>query len=721
MSQDRSGTNYERLLAASLQALGFEYSTGDVLATGAADRVHESGQAYMTTPKRYVHPSASGKPIIPGTYIQPDLVMMVDERVTAVVYSTHWSNTRDSKRKFWRTWEEAAQQKVVLGPDILSINGVFEALPQGSDPGLYVTSDDLPTDKSRAQPLPMQLNGWDPGIGWALLEAFDVSIVFPVGYAPVVSVRGFVEGEHDEPTSLLLDQALSRKPKAYLRRQWSILATVRTNALVRMPEFEETHSRYRIGLLHVYMAYKLLCRIATDIPVDLREFVTALTEEVFEIIELEKLAKKKPFKDIEISQTIKAFEAMSSLYVRAGRNPQMLCNVTEVPTVAKPQGIHKLRLNDDLRTCLQDLRVHVGYRGFVDVLQRTFDKFDEAYGVEDALDDLASDNLVESKERFVREHLADVLADPDRLRLRLQAYADASSQARRAVSTHGQNWVLEMILYVAGLNSAEDIQTLFKEYFERSGHKLRPHAPYGGHAQLVAFLLQGRDVCEQWSSEFGRRTLSSDEFRALCWKTIADVIAQRFSERGSDIYPQPVVIAKYLQNKSMRIISSDLNGFYIMVEHYLGDLCDLKFSTEKGKVVEAASGLSQRICPSWQTDVVQEVWGSRPLETWMEGVSKNGKWLIKVQSAQDGHQMDKTKELAGRSRGIHVAWYHDDDPHDRTKWSFGQRDVKKMALVLDGDWEVDRKRNLYEAGWDWVGDIGQLDELRQIIQADSDQ
>lgn len=40
----------------------------------------------------------------------------------------------------------------------------------------------------------------------------------------------------------------------------------------------------------------------------------------------------------------------------------------------------------------------------------------------------------------------------------------------------------------------------------------------------------------------------------------------------------------------------------------------------------------------------------------------------------------------------------------------------RLALVLDGDWDERKKRNLYEAGWDWIGDVGQLDELRRLIQ-----
>jgi hypothetical protein len=128
--QDRTGTKYEKLLAFSLEALGF---------TGGA-------QAGFN----YLHPAKGAAIVIPGTFIQPDLVLRKDERVLAVVYSTHWSETRSSKKKFWRTWEEQAQQRVSLGGGFLSVNCVFEAMPVGSAPCLCRNADDLPKDTTRA-------------------------------------------------------------------------------------------------------------------------------------------------------------------------------------------------------------------------------------------------------------------------------------------------------------------------------------------------------------------------------------------------------------------------------------------------------------------------------------------------------------------------------------------------------------------------------------------
>jgi hypothetical protein len=110
------------------------------------------------------------------------------------------------------------------------------------------------------------------------------------------------------------------------------------------------------------------------------------------------------------------------------------------------------------------------------------------------------------------------------------------------------------------------IQKKFKELFEKSGHQLRSHAPYGDHAKVVAFLLQGRDICEQWSPK-KKKTLTEDEFKTLTWQTVAKCIVKSVQDllQANEfvIYPPEKVIDNYQRNKLMRILSSDLNGFNI--------------------------------------------------------------------------------------------------------------------------------------------------------------
>ena len=691
LQQDRTGTKYERLLAASLLQLGYALNG--------------------SLRKNYLHPAPAGEPLIPGTYIQPDLVVREREEIRAILYSTHWNNMRDSKRKFWRTWEEACQQKLALGKELLTVNCVFEALPAQSDPGLYANAADLPVDNTRSRRPPIPLNGWDPGIGWALVEAFDVSLIFPVGYRAAHDAPNFGVDEHDAQTTALLAEALEKPTKSHFYTQWRLLGRVREHAQDAARSLRDTRSRYRIGLLHLYLFQRLFGRIAGERAPRVGEIVDALADTGQEVFKLDALARESAFRALEWREVYSIFDLLSRVYVRSGRNAQAFC---ALDTFSLPNGsasIHRVRLNEDLRVCLKDIRDNLNDEEFVAAVERAFSRFDQAYGVEEALDDLADLSSVELKEHFVRDRFASALSDANNLNDLLQTHAKSLSADRTSVSDHRQNWVLEMLLYLAGLNSAEDIPTRFREIFERSGHRIRSHAPFGDHGKVVAYLLQGRDICEQWSGPGRQRTLTEDQFRQLSWQAVAETVAETFQNRGSRISSVEEVIARYLQNKSMRIISADLNGFHIMIEHYLGDLCYFLFAGDNHQL----SG--NRVLSSWQTDLVRELWGGRPLQTWVEGMARNEDWLIKVQSAQDGNEGHKTKELAGRCRGTILEWAHGEDPRTRSAWTFGRRSTKKLALVLDGDWSAKRKKNLYEAGWDWVGDVAELGELRELIGA----
>ena len=409
------------------------------------------------------------------------------------------------------------------------------------------------------------------------------------------------------------------------------------------------------------------------------------------------------------------FEILSKIYVRRTKKDNMFCSISGLTDEEQSSSVQKVKLNSDLSLCLSDLKRHLGETDFIKAVESSFERFDEIYRIDEVFDDLANPGHVGRKEEFIRDRFPISLQDYELLNKLLQDHARVLSDDRVNVSNHGQNWILEMLLYMSSLNSAEDIQTRISDLFDTKEHKLRNHAPYGDDAKLVGFMLQGRDICEQWSSKSRKRTLTEDEFRTLSWQAMAASIVQAFHDNQSRLADRETVIRKYLENKSMRVISSDLNGFYIMIEHYLSDICFLQFTEDK---TQNKQELTQRLCSAWQTDMIGKLWGGRPLETWMEGVSKNGQWLIKVQSSQDGNEGHKTKELAGRCRALRLAWSHGEDPRNRNEWQFTQRKLPKLALVLDGDWDSTKKRNLYEAGWDWVGDVSQLRELRELIGAD---
>lgn len=707
VKQDKTGTKYEKLIATCLRDLGYEFEAS-------------SG-------RNYLHPRPNSKLVIPETFIQPDLVVRCDERIIAIIYATHWSNKRNCNFKFWRTWEEETQQKIILGDSLLSINCIFEALPVNSQPASYITSNDLTTDKSRDDSTPIGFNGWYSAVSWAMVEAFDITIAFPSGYQPVHAITTGIIPASDSVTSELLKNALNGSSKLYFSTQWEILRKIRENHSFSST-IKETRSRYRIGLLHIYLFYGLLRKLQGR-PIGIQDFVKALVNSEAKEpnqISLGSLAKTPAFKDVEFEKLHDIFKSLSKVYVRKGKkkkgkkkgdsSPETYCSLNHISNPEQTATIVRISFNDDLQTCLQSLKSHIDEVGFVSAIERAFNRFDLIEEIDEVFDNLANPKLVEDKAKFAKKLFAANLEDEEQLNEMLQAHAKQMSSERLDVSAHTQGWVLEMLLYVAGLNSDEDIQTRVKLNFEASGHNLRPHAPYGDDAKVVRFLLQGKDICEQWSSSKRKKqTLGKDDFRELCWQSVAKCVVQSFQEGSRLTRPLDAVIVKYQSNKSMRIIGADLNGFSIIIEHYLSDICFLQFIEDS---IENKAELKQRICNSWQTDVVNKLWDGRPLETWMDGVSKNGQWLIKVQSSQDGNEGHKTKELAGRCRALRIAWSHGEDPRNRDEWQFTQRKLPKLALVLDGDWDSTKKRNLYEAGWDWVGDVSQLHELRELIGAD---
>ncbi len=578
------------------------------------------------------------------------------------------------------------------------------------------TADELPIDANRDGKRPIQLEGWDPGIGWALIESFDVNILFPKGYSAVDLVNGFSEGDHDKVTTDLIKKALKCAPKAYFGSQWDDLRAIKSKSPSVSRSVASTKSRYRIGLLHVYLLCKVLGRRSGKV-LPVREVVETLVKVASDKIEMSKLRRNPPFDAFSISELSELLDALATVYVRKGQKPETFCTLREIS-----HGSNKLKevtFNTDLKICLVDLKEHTTNKKFVSAIENAFLRFDRAYGIMEAIDDLAFPDTVDAKTKFVKDRLLPLKTDSEKLGDALWQPSVVGNKERQRLSTHSQNWHFELLLNLCGLNSTEDIQTRFKEIFERSGHKLRPHAPYGDQAKAVAFMLQGRDLCGLWSVDGKKRTLTGDEFRELAWRTVAQCIVDALLDRGKEHKPnsEAVSATTYLQNKSMRIISSDLNGFYILIDHFLGDLCHLQFLDDEEQEEGAAGALGARICAAWQTDMAKSFWGSAPLETWVEGVSKDGKWLIKVQSSQDGNEGHKTKELSGRCRAMHLDWKPGKAPRDRSKWTFGKRKMPKCALVLDGDWDRTKKKNLYEAGWDWVGDVSQLDDLRKVIKS----
>ena len=91
-------------------------------------------------------------------------------------------------------------------------------------------------------------------------------------------------------------------------------------------------------------------------------------------------------------------------------------------------------------------------------------------------------------------------------------------------------------------------------------------------------------------------------------------------------------------------------------------------------------------------------------------------FILKIQTAQEGHEADKHKELAGRIRASLYEFYTDKygNYHFRKRTVQGKEIVP--FIILDGDWPSDYIQNLHEAGFVGVYTMETLDRMINDIK-----
>jgi hypothetical protein len=122
-----------------------------------------------------------------------------------------------------------------------------------------------------------------------MLETFDLSLVFPLGYEPVHAKRTILNS-HDTKTTSLLEKALSTSSKPYLNEQWNSLKEITGTNQRDLESLTLTNSRYRIGLLHIYLIYRLWEKIIGNTKIlDLISFLMSTNQQTKSHGNLEKL------------------------------------------------------------------------------------------------------------------------------------------------------------------------------------------------------------------------------------------------------------------------------------------------------------------------------------------------------------------------------------------------------------------------------------------------
>src|SRR5262249_7016840 len=103
-------------------------------------------------------------------------------------------------------------------------------------------------------------------------------------------------------------------------------------------------------------------------------------------------------------------------------------------------------------------------------------------------------------------------------------------------------------------------------------------------------------------------------------------------------------------------------------------------------------------------------WSRAALTTEATGLDTDSGTIIQTQAVFGGkHISDKTRELAGRIRSVFLRC--DDECLFQPEEQPGTH-----YLVVDGDWPIESKINLYEAGFSGIFEIGELDRMTDALK-----
>ncbi len=266
-----------------------------------------------------------------------------------------------------------------------------------------------------------------------------------------------------------------------------------------------------------------------------------------------------------------------------------------------------------------------------------------------------------------------------------------SSSKYQKVVPDIHNWPLDVLLVFYDLGSMQHITTTLPGKFERlQGHSLRPYAFMGNLGQLISHLIAGVRVGQFFS---GQVCLTEVEFYQIIWPLFAECLWESF--QGLTPLPCEKVIEYYRYKKAMRIISSsDLEPIKFLFRHNLPDLT-------AGPILRGAFNQLS----------TQKKWSRVALTTETVGRDQETGAIIQTQPVfGQKHISDKTREVAGRLRSVQLRY--------NTDGSFEPEPNPGVHyLVIDGDWPVESKINLYEAGFQGIYEIAELDSLAKELNS----
>ncbi|MDF1790008.1 MAG: hypothetical protein P1U82_29395 [Verrucomicrobiales bacterium] len=637
-----------------------------------------------------------------GPWYDPDFFILKESVPAACIHVTHWSNPRSSKYKFWRTIEDHFQYKTQFGAGFLSINAVFEGTPAGTAPNLL-------RDTVAKYPL----HGWDPAIASALVSSFDASLIFPRDYE---ILKKFAKAlpprmpSNPKARRLAYDQtweSLYAKDSAVASELDSCVALLRkafgwsphprySKPVIRKLQdkcFEgrkrsvgvkPTLSRYRKGIQHAF----ILREVIGDI---IRAGATA-DDCLWRVLTNNSRFQTKNFRGLlglppSVSQgKINAvFNVLADIPVRmVKRVPQFL--------LVKSSGVGHSAWDSDFSYFVQTVRGldAAAAKEFRNSLEALFADYRSAQGIPDVIRDLAEPDRVRKKVGYVFHHYVGQKNKAAFIKkLSDDLLIPGKNPPHQAVAKDAHNWIAQIILVAYGLGSIQAISNALPQKFANAtGEELSRYGYMGGAASVTRYLLAGVPVGQVMSA---KAALSEAQF----YKVIGPLFSECIWEATQNAAARTAGETEfyYRHGKAARIISSS-------------DLEPIKFLFRR-EVSQVGEGPRLRGCFNQLS--TQRGWGSSALTTDASGLDPKTGAVIQTQTVIGRkHIADKTRELAARLRSLHITC--------DSKGDFSSSpDATSHFLVVDGDWPLESKINLYEAGFEGIFEIGELSLLAEAL------
>ena len=696
---DITGALYESFVGYLLRRLGYrdEWTDGEgrqfLFGRHAEAQCHrgKAGCAYATE----CSDLSNREKLKHGPWYDPDFFILDGTTPAACIHITHWSNPRSSQYKFWRTMEDHLQYKTLYGRSFISINALFVALDAGEPPRRIVDTEEK-----------LELHGWSPANGSTLAVSFDSSLLFPIDYEPLTAVvpylperrpasarrkrelwqAAFVNTIATNPSlEKKIDQAMQLlkaclETQPHPRYPAKAIGALQARCWIGRQSaggLTQTHSYYRKGVQHAFLLSEIVSSTAQGslTPQNVLASVVNsqprfLARDLSRVLGLGPRTTSPPIDEI-----------LATIPVRIHKG-------VTIPLLNRSAGAGHYDWDPDLKQFVLAVRAlpELARASLLESIAVLFAAYRKAYGMSYVLADLTEAARIRAKTQYVREHLL-VSRSKREFIAAFVASMGANGKPPYADSVADcHNWPAELLLEAYDLGSMQHLTTSLPAAFKTAtGESLRPYAYMGNLASLVSHLIGGAKV----SSYFSRRaSLSESQFLQTIWPIFAECLWTAIA--GREAATDAVIESRYRYKKAMRIISSpDLEPVSFLLRRAFPTLA-------AGPVLRGVFNQLSRA----------KGWSRAALTTATTGQDPDSSAIIHTQSVfGEKHIADKTKELSARMRANYLRLVEDE--------MFGPEPTpREHYLVVDGDWPVDAKINLLEAGFSGIFELGDLTLLR---------